>query len=245
MVDPASLYVALSRLPKFVDTTKAGTDRRRRGRGSVRQTCRGRARHRVAGSRAVGAPPIARGSGWERREISAGEWTVRTATGETPLPIPLGESGRYVLRAIAHDAAGRRTRTEFDFYALGPDLSSWRSEGNLIYLTPERETWKAGETARILIQSPWPRATALVTVEREGVRSHRVFTITSTQDTVDVPITGADAPNVYVSVMLVRGRTSHRASSLKMKAVVPRRLHGAVRGRSRRAAARGRVGRSR
>ena len=43
------------------------------------------------------------------------------------------------------------------FYALGPGLSSWRSEGNRIDLTPERKTWKPGETARILIQSPWER----------------------------------------------------------------------------------------
>ncbi len=207
VVHPASLYVALSRLPKFVDTTKAGQTV---GVAAVDLSGRPVADVPVTVSlvREQWVPSDRQRSGWERREISAGEWTVRTATGETPLPIPLGESGRYVLRAIAHDAAGRRTRTEFDFYALGPDLSSWRSEGNLIYLTPERETWKAGETARILIQSPWPRATALVTVEREGVRSHRVFTITSTQDTVDVPITAADAPNVYVSVMLVRGRTS-------------------------------------
>ena len=45
-------------------------------------------------------------------------------------------------------------------------------------------------------------------MEREGVRRHRAFTITSTQDTVEVPIIAADAPNVYVSVMLVKGRTS-------------------------------------
>ena len=207
VVHPASLYVAISRLPKFVDTTKAGQTV---GVAAVDLSGRPVADVPVTVSlvREEWVPSVRQRSGWERREISAGEWTVRTATGETPLPIPLGESGRYILRAIAHDATGRQTRTEFDFYALGPDLSSWRSEGNQIYLTPERETWKPGETARILIHSPWPRATALVTVEREGVRSHRVFTITSTQDTVDVPITAADAPNVYVSVMLVRGRTS-------------------------------------
>ena len=51
-------------------------------------------------------------------------------------------------------------------------------------------------------------ATALLTVEREGIRSHRRFAITSTQDTVEVPITEADVPNVYVSVVLVKGRTS-------------------------------------
>ena len=114
-----------------------------------------------------------RSVGWERREIPVGEWTVRTAAGETSLPMPIRDGGSYILRAIARDAAGRPTRTEIAFYAFGRGASSWQSDGNAVDLTPERQTWKPGETARILIQSPWDRATALVTIEREGIRSHR------------------------------------------------------------------------
>jgi uncharacterized protein YfaS (alpha-2-macroglobulin family) len=58
-----------------------------------------------------------------------------------------------------------------------------------------------------MIKSPWERATALLTVEREGIRSFSQFTLTSTQQTVDVPITQKDIPNLYVSVLLVKGRT--------------------------------------
>jgi uncharacterized protein YfaS (alpha-2-macroglobulin family) len=58
-----------------------------------------------------------------------------------------------------------------------------------------------------MIQSPWERATALLTTEREGVRSQRRFALTSTQQTISVPITEADIPNVYVSVLLIKGRT--------------------------------------
>ena len=113
-----------------------------------------------------------------------------------------------MLRATARDASGHRTRTDVSFYAVGAGRASWKVDGNRIDLVPERKTWKPGESARILIQSPWPRATALLTVEREGIRRHRRFEVTSMQDTVDVPITEADVPNVYVSVMLVKGRTS-------------------------------------
>ncbi len=214
VVHPASLYVAMSRLPMFVETKTETTT------GVVAVDLSGRALADVAVTVSLvrkqwvpGPPDRWRGITWERREIPAGEWTVRTAAGETPVPIPLREGGSYILRAIARDANGRQTRTEIDFYALGPGLSSWRSEGNRIELTPERETWKPGETARILVHSPWPRATGLVTVEREGVRSHRTVAITSTQDTVDVPITEADVPNVYVSVLLVKGRTSTEPGS--------------------------------
>jgi uncharacterized protein YfaS (alpha-2-macroglobulin family) len=83
----------------------------------------------------------------------------------------------------------------------------WRTNGNRIDVTPERTVWKPGETARVLVQSPWSQATALVTKEREGIRTHQRIDIRSTQDAVEIPITDADVPNVYVSVMLFKGRT--------------------------------------
>ena len=78
---------------------------------------------------------------------------------------------------------------------------------------PERQTWKPGDTARLMVQSPWERATALVTTEREGIRSHRQFTLTSTQQSISIPITENDIPNVFVSVLLVKGRTNPAPSS--------------------------------
>jgi uncharacterized protein YfaS (alpha-2-macroglobulin family) len=47
-----------------------------------------------------------------------------------------------------------------------------------------------------------------MTIEREGVRTYRQFSLTSTQQSIDVPITEGDIPNVFVSVVLVKGRTT-------------------------------------
>ena len=58
-----------------------------------------------------------------------------------------------------------------------------------------------------MIKSPWESATALLTTEREGVRTWTQFQLTSTQQTVTVPLTEKDIPNVFVSVLLVKGRT--------------------------------------
>jgi uncharacterized protein YfaS (alpha-2-macroglobulin family) len=145
----------------------------------------------------------------ERLEIPAGEWTVTTAATPIPITIAIPEGGSYVLRVTARDSAGRRARTDLSLYAMGVGYTAWeRFDHNRIALEPERKTWKPSETARLMIKSPWERATALLTVEREGIRQHRRFTLTSTQQTVDVPITEADIPNVFVSVLLIRGRTS-------------------------------------
>jgi uncharacterized protein YfaS (alpha-2-macroglobulin family) len=150
----------------------------------------------------------------ERIETSIGAWPVTTGEKPVPFTVPILEGGSYVLRVTARDAEGRRARTDVHVYVMGPGYTAWqRFDHNRIELEPERRTWKPGETARVLIKSPWERATALLTVEREGIRQHRRFTLTSTQQTVDVPITADDIPNVFVSVLLIRGRTSQDAGA--------------------------------
>ena len=99
-------------------------------------------------------------------------------------------------------------KTRESLYALGDGYTAWqRYDHNRIDLVADKSTYKPGETAKIMIQSPWERATALVTTEREGVRSHKQFMLTSTQQSIDVAITEEDIPNVYVSVMLIKGRS--------------------------------------
>ena len=81
---------------------------------------------------------------------------------------------------------------------LGDGYTAWaRYDHNRIDLVPERKSYKPGETARIMIQSPWEQATALVTTEREGIRTYRQFALTSTQQSISVPVTESDIPNVY------------------------------------------------
>lgn len=148
---------------------------------------------------------------WDTEEIrtAAGTWEVVSAADPVTLDVAVPEGGSYLLSATATDADGRTTRTETRFYALGDGYTAWqRYDHNRITLEPERQTWSPGETARVMIQSPWEHATALLTVEREGIRRYERFTLTSTQQTVEVPIAEDDIPNVFVSVLLIRGRTS-------------------------------------
>ena len=144
----------------------------------------------------------------ERKELPAGHWDVTTQTTPTPLHVPLGEGGEYLLIATAKDADGRSTTTRTWFYAVGAGYTAWaRSDNNRIELVPEKKTYRPGDTARIMVKSPWEHATALLTTEREGVRTWKTFELTSTQTTVAVPIGEKDIPNLFVSVLLLKGRT--------------------------------------
>jgi uncharacterized protein YfaS (alpha-2-macroglobulin family) len=144
----------------------------------------------------------------ERKEIPSGKWDVTTKGDPAALHIPLPQGGEYRLVATAGDKEARTTVTRIWFYAVGAGYTSWqRYDHNRIDLVPEKKTYRPGDTARIMVKSPWEKATALLTTEREGVRTTKQFNLTSTQQTITVPITEEDIPNVFVSVMLVKGRT--------------------------------------
>jgi uncharacterized protein YfaS (alpha-2-macroglobulin family) len=145
----------------------------------------------------------------ERRDSKAGSWTVTTAAEPVPLDIAFQNGGYYILEARTRQDEGRFAVTRTSFYVLGDGYTAWaRFDHNRIDLVPERQTYRPGDTARIMIQSPWETATALVTTEREGIRSHRQFALTSTQQSVSIPIAERDVPNMFVSVLLVKGRTN-------------------------------------
>jgi len=213
VVHPAALYVGLGHTDYFVNPT-TGTSF-----GVVAVDLNGQAVTGIPVTLSLFkvqwiSVRIAEGNGfyrWDstRTETPAGTWTATTAAQPVPVQVAVAEAGSYVMRATARDAEGRATMTEKQFYGLGEGYTAWqRFDHNRITLTPEQQTWKPGDRARIMIESPWETATALLTVEREGVRSHRRFALTSTQQTVEVPLSENDIPNVYVSVLLVRGRTS-------------------------------------
>jgi hypothetical protein len=142
-----------------------------------------------------------------RNETEVGTFTVTSASEPVPLAVPLKNGGSYELHATAADGAYKAI-TQLSFYALGAGYTAWeRYDHNRIDLVPEQETYKPGDTARLMIKSPWEQATALMSIEREGVRSHSMFQLTSTQQTVTVPISAGDIPNIFVSVLLIKGRT--------------------------------------
>lgn len=118
-----------------------------------------------------------------------------------------GVSGEVTVVATTTDAQGREARAVRTVWLAGED--DWwfgGDNGDRMDVIAEQPTYKAGETARFQVRMPFRSATALVTVEREGVLASYVTTLSGTDPVVEVKMPGAYAPNVYVSVMAVRGR---------------------------------------
>ncbi len=152
----------------------------------------------------------------ERRETAVGQQRVTTQRGKlSRLRLPVREGGQYLVRATGQDVRGNPIRSETYFYAAGgAGYTAWqRTDDDRLDLVADKAGYAPGETARILVQSPYERATALVTVEREGILESRVETLEGTAPQIEIKLTDAHLPNVFVSVMLLTGRAAAPGSA--------------------------------
>ncbi|MFA6318122.1 MAG: MG2 domain-containing protein, partial [Elusimicrobiota bacterium] len=121
-------------------------------------------------------------------------------------------SGSLILEARTKDAAGRESSGHASVWVAGK--GEWWfdvSDSDRMDVLPERKRYEPGETAVLQVRMPFRRALALVTVEREGVADAYVRPITGKEPVVRLPVKGSYAPNVFVSVLAVRGRTGAAA----------------------------------
>lgn len=136
---------------------------------------------------------------------------VQSATGPLALEFPLAAAGYYLLRASYTDAPGRTVTSGFGFYCLGGGFVAWeRYDHNRMDLVPEKKRYRPGETARILVKSPWPEAEGFLTVERTGVIHSRPLRLSGSVQVVEVPVGRDHIPEVFVSVLLAKGRSAEK-----------------------------------
>jgi len=116
-------------------------------------------------------------------------------------------AGEYKVEASARDSKGHALRSAAFIWVSGADFVPWRQENNdRIKLVADKDEYEIGETAEILIPSPYQgRVKALVTLERGRILSHEVIDLTSNSQVFRVPITAEYAPNVFVSVIIMQG----------------------------------------
>lgn len=114
-------------------------------------------------------------------------------------------AGAYVIEISARDGHGHTVLTASNFQVSGEARLAWNfKNGSRMELVPNHTRYTTGDTASILVKAPFS-GTAWVTTEREGLRHSYTTNLTGNAPLVYVPISTGDAPNVFVSVTLVRG----------------------------------------
>ena len=165
---------------------------------------------------------------FEEDDAGGGQWTwtvhdieIETGglamdeNGSGTLSFTPPDGGTYKVVVSGRDAAGHETRSSLFLWASGPETVSWRrSNDDRITLVPDRTEYHVGDVARILIPSPYAEPHyALVTIERSGVLFRDVLRLESNSTVLEIPITEAHVPNVYVSVVLFQGLEDARRAA--------------------------------
>ncbi|MGB6008057.1 alpha-2-macroglobulin family protein [Castellaniella sp.] len=128
------------------------------------------------------------------------------AKGLLECTISLDRDGEIQLFAQAGDAQGRLSRAATSIWVWGGE--NWFSGGDddRIDVIPSKASYRPGETAEFTVRMPFRQAEALVAVEREGVLETHVVSLDGDQPVARLPVKAEWGPNVYVSVLAVRGR---------------------------------------
>ncbi|NLV68180.1 MAG: hypothetical protein GXY14_10975 [Spirochaetes bacterium] len=112
--------------------------------------------------------------------------------------------GIYTL-TVQGPSGGAYSRT--GFYAFGDSYSSWNfGDDDSVTLIPDKASYNPGDEAKVLVQSPFSKCKAIITLERESVYWQKTIELDGSGTPVTVPIKKEYLPNVYLSVMLVRPR---------------------------------------
>jgi uncharacterized protein YfaS (alpha-2-macroglobulin family) len=115
--------------------------------------------------------------------------------------------GNLVLQASMTDDTGHVAVAHQDVWVSG--ARRWWfdvQDHDRIDLLPEKRHYEPGETARLQVRMPFQEATALVTMEREGVLDGFVITLSGREPVIEVPVRDEFAPNMFIAVLAVRGR---------------------------------------
>jgi uncharacterized protein YfaS (alpha-2-macroglobulin family) len=110
------------------------------------------------------------------------------------------EAGTYQL-----EVSGQGARTQATVWVGGAGQAIWPNlPNNRLQITADKDRYTPGDIATIFIPNPFGDNTqALVTMERDEVLRHQVMELESSGTSIAIPLTGQDAPNIYVSVTLI------------------------------------------
>ncbi len=139
-------------------------------------------------------------------EVELDSETCETASGPAPVVCEFAaeEGGRYRISARVVDDSGRANRSEMTRWVSGAKdgVPSRGVELEAVDLVPDVEAYAAGDTAEILVGSPFAEATGLLTVAHSRIIELRTFEVTDHTAVLRVPITDDHVPELRLRVDL-------------------------------------------
>lgn len=118
------------------------------------------------------------------------------------------EGGTYFVVATVTDASGQQNSSQTYLWIADPAFADWRSapRERRMDISIDKPEYAVGDTAQLLVQSPFTGPVyAWLTIERGNLIEQQLITLQNSSQLLEIPITDIFAPNVYVTVVAVKG----------------------------------------
>ena len=115
--------------------------------------------------------------------------------------------GIFRSRVSTTDTKANLSTASAYMWVAGAEYIPWQQTNDRSFdLVTDRKDYSPGDTAEILIASPFQgEAYALVTVERGKIHYEDVVRLTSNSTVYKLPVSASMAPNAFVSVLVIKG----------------------------------------
>ena len=143
----------------------------------------------------------------EKSDTTLDEHKFTTSLSPDSMMFVPREAGLYFLTADGRDSRGNTVQSSAYFYVAGSGYVAWeRSDDDRIEIVSDAKSYKPEDLARLIVKSPYERARAMISMERDGILKEWTTDLVGSAPEVDIPLSRMCMPNVFVSVVLVQGR---------------------------------------
>ncbi|MDZ4797241.1 MAG: MG2 domain-containing protein [Bryobacteraceae bacterium] len=156
-------------------------------------------------------------------ELQRKDQTVATASGRTDASgngsaTVKVTGGSLHAEVTAKDNDGREA-SDTAYLWVGGGGWDWGRQQR-VDIIPDKKSYKAGETAKLLIVTGVPQASLWITAESKGIVFTKLIDAKSPTVTMELPIEAGYVPNIYVNATFVRdGQSFQGSKSLRVPPV--------------------------
>ena len=125
---------------------------------------------------------------------SNGEWSQK---------VKLGQEGEYEIQVLGYDRAGNLIKSKYNVYVFGNgQVSFMPTNDTTLNLKANNANLKVGDQGELIIESPYPKSKALISIERGKIFDYQIVDFTGNIQGYKFTVKEDYAPNMYVSVLL-------------------------------------------
>ena len=140
------------------------------------------------------------------------------SSGNFSKEIKFSSEGEYYVEVIGKDRNNNQIRSSRWFYVYGDaQVQIQPYEGSSLDITSDKTELNVGDTASVIIKSPYPSAKALISLERGKIFDYEIKEIKGNLVKYTFPIKEEYFPNIFLTVLLQSTDPEVKYGSLEFK----------------------------